>query len=92
MSPKAGFGKSRSLCKPCKPAHTVLCKHLHNIVIGQCLSAVNAMDSRCVCFVPSSTTQTTCVCATSACEIATGRTAAVLFKECTASSLGNHFP
>ncbi len=67
MSLKAGFRKGGSLCKPSKPAHTVLCKHLHNIFIEVRLSAVNAVDSRCVCFVFGGRTQAMCVCATSAC-------------------------
>lgn len=67
MSPKAGFGKNSSLCKPSKPTHTVLCKHLHNIFIEVRLSAVNAVDSRCVCFVFGCRTQAMCVCTTSVC-------------------------
>lgn len=93
MSPVSWLGKCIYLRKLSKPAHTVLCKHLHNIFIWVRLSAVNDVNSRCVCvFVFGCRTRATGVCATSACEIATGRTQAVLFKECTACSLGNHFP
>lgn len=49
MSPMSWFGKCLSLLKLSKPAHTVLCKHLHNIFIRVCFSAVNNVNSRCVC-------------------------------------------
>lgn len=49
MSPVSWFGKCIYLRKLSKPAHTVLCKHLHNIFRWVRLSAVNDVISRCVC-------------------------------------------